>query len=464
MAKMLRVRYVLLNYEAEHPPFRMRFGKPQIPTYLWGDFRSKKDVEEEKVIVKEELNALKKQAEFELQIEGGDILTEEAEVFEHASELKQADVILVYGTTDFSNLLEAISALNRWTIVFIKVYKGKLYEQAEVVNPRFLRGETDKREVDRAIQVVFDDYEELLRILRAMQAIKRARESNCLCLGIPYGWQMRYREVRAAEQRIGFKVSYASYKEFKKLIDRAKANQAMKERATKLANQIFQGAKEVREPSRKDCFNACLAYLVMKELVEKRRANSLTVSDCFSTFWALTKTPACLPLTLFNDRGVVAGCEGDFAAFSAQLLLSYLANKPCFFLDPIVHPGSNKVILAHCTSPLLPNGYQTKKLPYILRSQDALHKGVAVKLIHPKGQVITLADPSFDLKRMIITKGEITRTTNYEICRNQFEVKVKDSKALFEHWIGFHWVACYGDYLSELEKACKLLGIECQCL
>jgi L-fucose isomerase-like protein len=461
---MLRIRYVILNYEAKHPPFRLRFGQPQIPTYLWGDFRSKKDVEEEKRVVKEELKALEKRAEFELKIEGGDIFTEEAEVFEHATELKQADVVLVYGTTDFSNLLEAISALNRWTIVFIKVYKGKLYEQAEVVNPRFLRGETDKREVDQGIQVVFDDYEELLRILRAMQAIKRVRESNCLCFGVPYGWQMRYREVRAAEQKLGFGVSYLSYKEFKERLAGAKAKKVIKERATKLANEIFEGAKEVKEPSREDCFNACQAYLVMKELVKEKGANSLTVSDCFSTFWALTKTPACLPLTLFNDRGVVAGCEGDFAAFSAQLLLSFLASKPVFFLDPIVHPSANKVILAHCTSPLLPNGFKSKKLPYVLRSQDALHKGVAVQLLHPKEREVTLVDPSFDLSKFVVTLGKITRSTNYEICRNQFEVKVKDSKALFEQWVGFHWVACYGNYLEEIKRACKLLEIECLCL
>jgi len=435
---VFNVRYLFTHYEAAKPPFRMRFGQPATPVNLWGFARTREDVENERAIVEKELEGLKKKSPFEIEFGGGNIISTEFEVFDISKELSEADAIIVYGTTDFANILDAVAAFNLPTIVFIKVYLGEnLYEQAEVINPRFLRGETDQLVIkDPNIHVIFDDYDRLLRVLTAMNAIKKARNTRVLCLGAPYGW-------------------------LTELIRRASKDAEIESKAEKIATETSQKALKVVEPSREDLVKAVTAYLVVEKLVKDRNANAVTVSDCFSAFPSITGTPACMILSKLNDQRIVAGCEGDFNTLAAQLILSYVSDRPVCFLDPIVHPEANKVIVAHCTSPLLMEGYEGQKKPYILRSQDSSNAGVAVQLVHPEGQEVTLADPSFDLEKMVVTKGKILRNTDYPICRNQIEVEVADSKKLWENWVGFHWVMVYGDYIEEMQEACKMLGIEC---
>lgn len=460
---VFKVRYLFTLYEAAKPPFRLRFGQPATPVNLWGFARTREDVEKERAIVEKELEDLKRKSPFEIEFAGGDIISTEFEVFDISKELGEADAILVYGTTDFANILDAVTAFNLPTIVFIKVYRGEnLYEQAEVINPRFLRGETDQIVIkDPDIYVIFDDYDRLLRVLTAMNAVKKTRNTRVLCLGVPYGWQFRYREVRAAQRKLGLKVDYVTYSEFTEFMRRASEEQKIRSKAEKMATEMLDKALKVVEPSKEDLVKAATAYLVVEELVKDRDINAVTVSDCFSAFPSITGTPACMILSKLNDQRIVAGCEGDFNALSAQLLLSYVSDRPVCFLDPIVHPEANKVIVAHCTSPLLMEGYEGQKRPYILRSQDSSNAGVSVQLVHPEGQEVTLADPSFDLEKIVVTKGKILRNTDYPVCRNQLEVEVPDSKKLWENWVGFHWVMVYGDYVEEIQEACKMLGIEC---
>ncbi|RLF03221.1 MAG: hypothetical protein DRJ59_01245 [Thermoprotei archaeon] len=443
---VFKVKYLLTFYEATKPPFRRRFGQPLTPVYLWGFATSREDVEEERKIVERELTKLREVSEFDLEFSGGYIISTEDEVFEIADELQDSDAIMVFGTCDFANILEAVCALNKPTIIFIKLYLGEhLYAQAEVVNPRFLRGETDTIFVkDRDIFVVFDNYGRVLRILRALNALKRARETVCLCLGVPYGWQMRYREVRAAQKKLGFKVRYASYSRFKKILEEIRDDKEAFREAKELADAIINKASKIVEPSKEDLLNAAIAYLALKRLLREKKANAITISDCFITFPGIAGTPPCLPLSLLNDEGIVAGCEGDFSAFAAQLLLCYVSNRPVMFLDPIVHPEVNKVILAHCTSPLRLEGYEGGERPLILRNQDALRSGVGVQALHKEGEEITMIDPGFELETMVIMKGRITRNTDYPICRNQFEVEISDGRKLWNNLVGFHWVAAYG--------------------
>jgi L-fucose isomerase-like protein len=441
----------------------MKFGQPKEPVNLWGHVRTREDIERERAIIEKELKEFKEKSDVEVEFTGGDIVSTEMEVFKLSKELSDADAILVYGTCNFANILEAVGAFNKPTIIFIKVYRGKcLYSQAEVVNPRFIRGETDEVLVkDSDVFVVFDDYEKLLKLIRAMNAIKQLHRTHTLCIGTPYGWQMRYREVRQAQRKLGLKVSYVTYGEFASLIKKASKNKEVRNRARELAENMSKKALGIIEPSKDDIVKSMIAYLVLKKLINKRKANSVTVSGCFLEYLAITGTPACMNLSILNDEGIVAGCEGDFACHSGQLLLSYVSNKPVAFYDPIVHPDANKIILAHCTSPLKMRGFDKDEEKFIIRSQDSSNRGVAVQVKYSEGQEVTIVSTAFEVDKMVITKGKIMRSPEYPICRSQVEVKVKDSKKVYENWVGFHMAMGYGDYIEEMENACRILKIQC---
>jgi hypothetical protein len=63
---------------------------------------------------------------------------------------------------------------------------------------------------------------------------------------------------------------------------------------------------------------------------------------------------------------------------------------------------------------------------------------------------MTVLDPDFASKRWLGFRAEVTANPFLNICRSQVDVSFKgDTEKLVEEMRGFHWMACYGDYLKE---------------
>ncbi len=84
---------------------------------------------------------------------------------------------------------------------------------------------------------------------------------------------------------------------------------------------------------------------------------------------------------------------------------------------------------------------------------------VAPKVLY-KPETVTIAGFSYDLNKLLVIKGEAKGATLLRICRDQIEVKIADAYKALREWQGFHWVAAYGDYTSELEILAKVKGIQ----
>ena len=63
-----------------------------------------------------------------------------------------------------------------------------------------------------------------------------------------------------------------------------------------------------------------------------------------------SETTACLPLSILNDGGYTAFCQGDFVVIPSGVLLHYISGKPVFLNDPSF-PHDSVMTLAHCTAP-----------------------------------------------------------------------------------------------------------------
>lgn len=77
------------------------------------------------------------------------------------------------------------------------------------------------------------------------------------------------------------------------------------EAAAKLAGQ----ALACREASADDMLKAMKIYKAVKRIAEEERLSALTLS-CFKLI-ELTGSTGCMALSLLNDEGIIAGCEGD---------------------------------------------------------------------------------------------------------------------------------------------------------
>jgi len=101
-------------------------------------------------------------------------------------------------------------------------------------------------------------------------------------------------------------------------------------------------------------------YGGFKAIVNKYKFDGITVR-CFDLL-EIYKNTGCLGLSLLNDEGIIAGCEGDIPALISMVILHYLTDEPVFMANPSsIDINRNEIILAHCTLPLnMPDEYYLK--------------------------------------------------------------------------------------------------------
>lgn len=74
----------------------------------------------------------------------------------------------------------------------------------------------------------------------------------------------------------------------------------------------------------------------------------MTIS-CFKILEQIDTT-GCLALSLLNDEGIIAGCEGDLQSVFTLLAVKTLTGKGGFMANPsMITSRTNELVLAHCT-------------------------------------------------------------------------------------------------------------------
>src|SRR5574344_2265605 len=197
-------------------------------------------------------------------------------------------------------------------------------------------------------------------------------------------------------------------------------------------------------------------YLALREIVEKHDLEGLTIR-CFDLFGIL-HTTACLGLSLLNEEGIIASCEGDVPAMISMFLANKLLKKHGFQANPsYILQESNEFVIAHCTLPLdMCNSYK-------LDTHFESNTGVAIKGEMQVGPV-TVFRVSADLKQYIILEGEIEQNLNQtDLCRTQIKIKLNSPdnvRYFLKNPIGNHHIITYGHNKSVLDKYLKDKGLQ----
>ncbi len=171
---------------------------------------------------------------------------------------------------------------------------------------------------------------------------------------------------------------------------------------------------------------------IFRDFMREHETDAITIDQCMSTVMPATETTGCLPLTILNDEGFLAFCESDFVAIPAGVLLHYVSGRPVFLCNPSM-PNRGEVTVSHCTAP---------------RRMDG-------RTLEPV-RILTHYESDYGAA----TKGEITETPFYPICRTQLEIRIRgDWQRLREQIRGFHWMVAYGRHLREVGCAVKKAGL-----
>jgi L-fucose isomerase-like protein len=200
--------------------------------------------------------------------------------------------------------------------------------------------------------------------------------------------------------------------------------------------------KDIRERgfNKKSIDGALKIYNGFKAIVNKYKLDGITVR-CFDLL-EIYKNTGCVGISLLNDEGIIAGCEGDIPALISMNLLHLLTDEPVFMANPSsIDIDKNEIILAHCTLPLnMPD-------EFYLKTHFESGIGVGIKGDIREGEA-TIFKLSGDGKEYFLSGGEIVENLNKEnLCRTQIRLRIdEDVKYFLQSSIGNHHLICKGDY------------------
>lgn len=202
-----------------------------------------------------------------------------------------------------------------------------------------------------------------------------------------------------------------------------------------------------REASPEDLVKAMRLYRAIRRVCEEEKLDALTIS-CFKVIEQLDTT-GCLALSLLNDEGIIAGCEGDLQSIFTLLAVKALTVKGAFMANPsLINARTNELILAHCTIGLK----QSDR--YVIRNHFETEKGIGIQGMLPTGDVTIVKCGGECLDEYYLSTGTLTENTNYiNMCRTQVRIKMNTPAEYFlKNPLGNHHLMIQGNYEDALNE------------
>ena len=235
--------------------------------------------------------------------------------------------------------------------------------------------------------------------------------------------------------------------------------------AEEIADKWIREALKVVEPSREEIVRSARMYLAIKEVMQDKDTDAVTV-DCLSLCYG-GKIPAypCLALFQLNNEGSTGVCEADLNSTITQLMMRYLAGRPGYVSDPVIDTASNQIIYAHCVAPNRVYGPNGLNNPYIIRSHSEDRRGASVQSLMPLGETVTTLKISVEAKAMCIHQGiTVANIEDDRACRTKLAAET-DAERILENWnvevdFGWHRVTFYGDWRRQAINLARLLGLK----
>jgi L-fucose isomerase-like protein len=226
--------------------------------------------------------------------------------------------------------------------------------------------------------------------------------------------------------------------------------------ADALWDRISAGANSVSSP-RESGVAAMRSYLALKRL-----ACDLNLSGISLGGYPKCQGTACLPISLLNDDGLVAGCEGDTNSTRAMFLLRRLTGLPVHFGEMLeLDESENTIVSSHCGSAPLSLADQGG---FLLCAVRLANSGVCVRFTSKPGPVTFV--------------NLVGRKSNYRLCALEGEavpsgmvfegnpLRIRPNTPLRRIWdavathgFGHHWMSGYAHVVPELVEFCRLAGI-----
>lgn len=330
-------------------------------------------------------------------------------------------------------VIQHFEQLPRPTLLLADGMQNSLAASLEIsawLRARGMKSEILHGELSHVIQRIF--------VLQAnFEAQRRLAGSRIGVIGTPSAWLIAS-EVDYLLSKQRWNIDYVDIP-LEKVYDyyRAVTDDEVGEDCASLATQ----ALACREATPEDMLKAMRLYRAIRRIVTEEKLDALTLS-CFRLLDE-TDTTGCLALSLLNDEGIPAACEGDLQAIFTMLAVRSMTGKESFMANPsLVNARTNEVVFAHCTIGLK----LTER--YILRSHFETQRGIGIQGLAPAGEVTVVKCGGECLDEYYLTTGTLTENTNYlNLCRTQVRVRLHSPADYFlRQPLGNHHIIVPGNY------------------
>jgi len=293
---------------------------------------------------------------------------------------------------------------------------------------------------------------EMENLIKIKETKDKLANSRLGLIGEPSDWLIdSHIDKQAVQDRWGLEVIEIPIQE---VLD--EYHNIHEERAQNLINEFTDKATSIEEPSENDLMKAAKVYFALKNIVNRYDLNSLTIR-CFDLVTEL-ETTGCLALSLLNNEGIVAGCEGDIPATVSMMITYYLTGNIPFMANPVsLNTKNNKVKFAHCT-------VATKSVnDYIIRSHFETGIGVGIQGEIKKGNITVFKLGGKKLDHIAFQNAQLINNLNSEFaCRTQvlLDFDGDDISYFLKNPIGNHHILVEGNHYEILNQFVESLEFD----
>lgn len=201
--------------------------------------------------------------------------------------------------------------------------------------------------------------------------------------------------------------------------------------------------------------DAVKMYNAINHICLKENLDAFTIK-CFDLLKPCSTT-ACLALSLMNDNGIVAGCEGDIPSLWSMIISKVICDSTYFMANPSsVDRVDYSIDFAHCTAPL------TIGKSYKLTTHYESKSGIGIASKVNLGKYTLFKCGGEDLNKFYLYEGEVIQNTSVvERCRTQVKFVFKHKEDLNEYlesYLGNHSVLIPGKHKKVLKRFITLIS------
>ncbi|MFC2133605.1 hypothetical protein ACFLR4_04330 [Bacteroidota bacterium] len=295
-----------------------------------------------------------------------------------------------------------------------------------------------------------NDRQRVQKFIRVCETIGMINNSNVGIIGEPSDWLLTSKGVKSFGQ---FSTTLTAIK-LKELISEVKDVMDAESHSRAGEFKKMYGDVEVSDEALQGSAKVSIG---LRRVIERNKLNAVTIR-CFDLLE--NKYTACMGLSVQNDEGVVAGCEGDLHALFSMMLGTYITQKPSWMANPSgIDKTDNSIVLAHCTVP-------SKMIADLSKStlkshmESGLSTGIQGQM--PKKKV-TIFRIGGEFNKLTAVTGKIVNPflNDNSLCRTQIKINLNcNINDWIESSLGNHQIMVYDDIIQELSDFCHFTGVD----